>query len=109
MLKTEFLGFVQVVPWAGVMGYLDMGKTAIEAQLALGKEAPRDPFAWENGVHYFQLNPGGKITFNLAMVKVWYVCRCQNDPDGHINAVINYKAAHPGASLPRQRRSKKSA
>ena len=102
-MKPEFLSFVEIVSQDELLDYLDWGKTALENHLRLGKD---DPFAWTNGVHYFQTVPNGKRTFNLSMIKVWMVSKCQNDPSSHTNAVTNFQNMHPGASLMPRRRQK---
>lgn len=83
--------FVEIIPQEQLLILLNWGATAMWEQLKLKD----DPFSWIIGVHYFQPNAKGNITFNKRMVQLWLIAKSQNDPGMHTDAVTAFQQSLP--------------
>jgi hypothetical protein len=90
-MSISFFEFVEIVNQEQVLEMLNWGTTAMWQQIRL----KGDPFSWINGVHYFQLVAGGKITFNKRMVQAWLTAKSQNDPQMHTDAIAAFQQSFP--------------
>lgn len=100
-IEHRFSELIEVISQEQLLSYLDWKLTKMWEQIRL----KNDPFAWINGVHYFQPVEGGKITFNKRMVEVWLVAKCQRDSQRHLNAIALFQASVPGAAITRSRKN----
>lgn len=94
MNEHKFFDLIAIITQDELLTYLDWGSTAMWEQIGL----KNDPFAWINGIHYFQQIAKGKVTFNRPMIEVWLTAKCQRNPDLHLNAIKRFQELHPGAT-----------
>jgi hypothetical protein len=90
-MTISFFEFVENITQDQLLAMLDWGATAMWEQL----RTKDDPFAWINGVHYFQPVPKGKITFNKRMVQVWLTAKSQGDAQMHLDAIAAFQQSFP--------------
>lgn len=101
-MESNFFEFIEVITRTQLLDYLDWGRTALWDQIGL----KNDPFAWINGVHYFQQVPKGKITFNKRMIEVWLTAKCQKNPQLHLDAIERFQELQAGVACPVRSRRK---
>lgn len=101
MSEHKFFDLLEVISKEQLLSYLGWGETAMWEQIGL----KNDPFAWINGIHYFQPIPKGKVTFNRRMIEVWLTAKCQKNPELHLNVIERFQDLHPGAAPVRTVRS----
>ncbi|MCY7282271.1 MAG: hypothetical protein LH679_02290 [Cyanobacteria bacterium CAN_BIN43] len=90
-MSISFFDFVENINQEQLLGLLDWGTSALWEQV----KVKDDPFAWINGVHYFQPISKGKITFNKRMVQVWLAAKSQRDPQMHLDAIAAFQQSFP--------------
>lgn len=91
---STFFELTEVISQDELLNYLDWSPTTMWEQVRLKD----DPFAWINGIHYFQLREKGKLTFNKRMIEVWLVAKSQRDPQMHLNAIDLFQRSVPGTT-----------
>lgn len=90
-MTIQFFDFVENITQEQLLNLLDWGATAMWEQM----KVKDDPFAWVNGIHYFQPVQKGKLTFNKRMIQVWLIAKSQGDPQMHLDAIAAFQQSMP--------------
>ena len=96
MSKT-FDDFLEVCSLREIKEFLGESESTIDRRRTYGLQNPLDPLAWQKGIHWFQPNERGRITYNKAMIKIWLVAVSQEDPAMHLNAIAEFQRSIPGS------------
>lgn len=94
-LLTTFFELHEVITQEKLLAMLDWSSTTMWEQVKL-KDSP---FRWHNGIHYFQLRPKGKLTFNKSMIQIWMTAKSQDDAQMHLNAIALFQQSIPGVAI----------
>ncbi|MBE9013812.1 hypothetical protein IQ250_26855 [Pseudanabaenaceae cyanobacterium LEGE 13415] len=84
-----------------ILELLNESESTIDRRRAHGIKNPLDPMAWQRGIHWFQPNERGRITYNKAMIQIWLVAVSQEDRQMHLNAIAEFQRSIPGAKAKR--------
>jgi hypothetical protein len=90
-MSISFFEFVENINKEQLLELLSWGDTAMWEQI----KVKNDPFAWHNGIHYYQPTPKGKVTFNKRMVQVWLTAKSQGDAQMHLDAIAAFQQSFP--------------
>jgi hypothetical protein len=93
-MQTSINTLVEVISLEETKALLKVGETTIDKYR---KEQ------WVQGVHYFQPEPGAKITYNKPMILIWLVAYSAGDTAMHNRALELFNATIPG-NQPSKRR-----
>lgn len=99
-MNTQFFDLHEVVSKDEILVMLSWKDTTLHEQLKLKD----DPFMWHRGIHFFQVQRNGKLTFNKRMIQIWLTAKSQNDPHMHLDAIALYQALVPRISQIQRRK-----
>jgi hypothetical protein len=86
-MQVSLTNLVEVVSLEETKLLLKIGDTTLEKYR---KEH------WIQGIHYFQPEPGAKITYNKPMILVWLIAHSAGDSAMHNRALEIFNATIPG-------------
>lgn len=89
--------FFEVCSLREIRELLGESESTIDRRRMYGLHNPLDPLAWQRGIHWFQPNERGRITYNKAMIKIWLVAVSQEDKNIHLNAIEAFQRSIPGS------------
>lgn len=97
MISRSFDELIEVCSLREIKEFLGESESTIDRRRLHGLHNPLDPLAWQKGIHWFQPNERGRITYNKVMVKVWLVAVSQHDSAMHLNAITEFQRSIPGS------------
>jgi hypothetical protein len=93
-MKLTITNLVEVISLEEAKLLLKVGETTIDKY--------RKEY-WIQGIHYFQPEPGAKITYNKQMIVIWLISYSANDTGMHDRALEIFNASIPGNQPKRAR------
>jgi hypothetical protein len=90
-----FNEFLEICSLREIKELLNESESTIDRRRVYGANNPTDALAWHKGIHWFQPNERGRITYNKAMIKVWLVAASQEDGSIHVNAIAEFQRSLP--------------
>jgi hypothetical protein len=93
-MRLSITNLVEVISLEEVKTLLKVGETTIDKY--------RKEY-WIQGVHYFQPEPGAKITYNKQMIVIWLIAYSASDPAMHDRVLEIFNASIPGNQSKRTR------
>jgi hypothetical protein len=93
-MQASVTNLVEVISLDETKALLKVGETTIDKY--------RKEY-WLQGVHYFQPEPGAKITYNKPMILVWLISYSVGDTAMHDRALEVFTASIPGNQPKRAR------
>lgn len=92
-----FAELIEICSLREIKELLGESESTIDRRRLHGINNPLDPLAWQKGIHWFQPNERGRITYNKAMIKVWLVAVSQEDRQMHLNVITEFQKSIPGS------------
>jgi hypothetical protein len=86
-MQVSVISLVEVISLDETKALLKVGETTIDKY--------RKEY-WIQGVHYFQPEPGAKITYNKPMILVWLIAYSVGDTAIQDRALEVFTASIPG-------------
>lgn len=96
-MSMSFSELVEVYSLREIREFLGESESTLDRRRTYGLRNPLDPLAWQKGIHWFQPNERGRITYNKAMIQIWLVAVSQGDPNMHLNAISEFQRSIPGS------------
>jgi hypothetical protein len=93
-MRLSITNLVEVISLDEAKSLLKVGETTIDKYR---KEH------WIQGVHYFQPEPGAKITYNKQMIVIWLIALSAGDTAMHERALEAFNLSIPGNQSKRAR------
>lgn len=97
-MSRAYNEFLEICSLREVQELLSESESTIDRRRNHGIQNPLDPLAWQKGIHWFQANERGRITYNKKMIQLWLVAVSQSDRNMHLNAIAEFQRSMPGNS-----------
>lgn len=96
-MSRTFDELLEVCSLREIREFLGESESTIDRRRLHGANNPLDSLAWQKGIHWFQPNERGRITYNKRMIAIWLVAVSQGDSAMHVNAIAEFQRSIPGS------------